>query len=513
MKDDSIKRPNTGNTGPKYLAEEILDTLWEPLLVLEEDLRVQSANDAFYHHFKVEPDETVGRKVYELGNGQWDIPLLRKLLEEVLPKETFLGNFEIEHAFEMIGRRTLLLNARRIDHLQLILLAMEDVTDHKEHEALWAAKAIAEESNRAKSEFMANMSHEIRTPMTVFLAALELLQLDKDPERRKILEMVDQSAQRLRALLDDILDFSSIEAQGVQIEEKPFDLQACVQNTVQEMGAKARKKNLQLETEISPATPVAFAGDQGRLGQVLLNLIDNAIKFTQNGEVRVAVRPCGDHLEFSVSDTGIGVPEEKREMIFQRFSQADGSFTRRHGGVGLGLAISRGLVELMGGGRIGVRDRPGGGSIFFFTLPLKTAAKGTASAQDRDKAEAGFPGARILLADDDLSICKLIQLVLTRRGWRSETAGNGRAAVRKWKEGNFDLILMDVQMPEMNGLEATRLIREAEEGKQICIIGLTAHARNEVKEECLAAGMDKVLIKPVEIKELCSAIDSCLAAT
>jgi signal transduction histidine kinase len=393
MKDSSIKRPNTGNTGHKNLAEEILDTLWEPLLVLEEDLRVQSANDAFYHHFKVEPDETVGRKVYDLGNGQWDIPFLRKLLEEVLPKETFLGDFEIEHTFEMIGRRTLLLNARRIDHLQLILLAMEDVTDHREHEALRAAKAVAEEASRAKSEFLANMSHEIRTPMTVFLVALELLQLDKDPERRKILEMADQSAQRLRALLDDILDFSSIEARGVQIEEKPFDLQARVQNTVQEMGAKARKKNLQLETEISPATPAAFVGDQGRLGQVLLNLIDNAIKFTPKGEVRVAVRPCGDHLEFSVSDTGIGVPEEKREMIFQRFSQADGSFTRRHGGVGLGLAISRGLVELMGGGRIGLRDRPGGGSIFFFTLPLKAAAKGKASAEDRDKEAAEFPGA------------------------------------------------------------------------------------------------------------------------
>lgn len=377
MKDTSIKKPNTGNLGSKNLAEEILDTLWEPLLVLEDDLRVQSANDAFYHHFKVEPNETVGRKMYELGNGQWDIPRLRELLEEVLPKEKALRDFEIEHTFEQVGRRALLLSARRIDHLQLILLAMEDVTEHKENETLRAAKAVAEESNRAKSLFMANMSHEIRTPMTVFLAGIELLmQLDKDPERLKILEMADQSAQRLRALLDDILNFSSIEVQGLQIEEKPFDLQAFVKNTVQEMGAKARKKNLQLETEISPETPAAFVGDQRRLGQVLLNLIDNAIKFTEKGEVRVSVCPCGDHVEFSVSDTGIGVPEEKREMIFQRFSQADDSFTRRHGGAGLGLAISSGLVELMGGWRIGLRDRPGGGSIFFFTLPVKTAVKG-----------------------------------------------------------------------------------------------------------------------------------------
>jgi signal transduction histidine kinase len=344
---------NPATSGPENLAEEILDTLWEPLLVLEADLRVRSANDAFYQRFQVEPAETVGRCIYDLGNGQWNIPLLRQLLEEVLPKEIFFRNFEIQHTFDRIGQRTLLLNARRIDNLQLILLAMEDITERQEQEALRAAKAAAEEANRAKSQFLANMSHEIRTPMTVFLAALELLlQIDQHPERRELLHMADQSAQRLRGLLEDILDFSSIEAQGVKTEEEPFDLRACVQGAAREMSAKVWDKKLRLKVDISPAIPATLIGDAGRLGQVLLQLLDNAIKFTEHGEVRVAVKSSGDHLEFSISDTGIGVPEGKREIIFHHFSQADSSFTRQYGGAGLGLSIAKGLVELMGG-RIG----------------------------------------------------------------------------------------------------------------------------------------------------------------
>lgn len=506
--------PSADNITPRSLAEEILDTLWEPLLVLEDDLRVQSANDAFYSHFQVKPEETVGRQVYDLGNGQWNIPLLRKLLEEVLPNETFFRNFEIQHTFDSIGERTLLLNARRIDHLQLILVAMEDITERKEIEACNEAIAVAEKANRAKSEFLANMSHEIRTPLTIFLTATELLlQLDKDPERRQLLEMADQSAEHLRTLLEDILDFSRIEAHRVEIETEPFNLPACVQSTVQMLRAKAQKKNLQLEVDISPAIPATLVGDSDRIEQILLHLIDNAIKFTHQGEVRVSVQPCGDHLEFAVSDTGIGIPEEKRTIIFQRFSQADGSFTRKYGGTGLGLAVVRGLVELMGG-QIGVRDRPGGGSIFSFTMPLKAAEDdGSASAEDRMAAVAApFSRARILLVEDEPMIRHVIQVALTRHGCQTETAGDGREAVQKWKEGHFDLILMDLQMPEMNGLEATREIRATEEGRRINILGLTAHTRHEVKVECLAAGMDRVLIKPVQTKELCSVIDSCLAA-
>ncbi len=515
MSNDPGNDPSTGKTGPKIPAEDILDTLWEPLLVLEEDLRVQSANEAFYIHFQVKPDETVGRKVYDLGNGQWDIALLRELLEEVLPNERFFRNFEIQHTFDHIGKRTLLLNARRIDNLQLILLAMEDVTGRKEKEALQAAKAAAEETSRAKSEFLANMGHEIRTPMTAFMMALELLlQIDNDPERRQLLTMADQAAKSLCELLEDILDFSRIEAQGIEIEEEPFNLHACLQTTIQMMRGKAGEKNLQLDADIPPEIPDAIIGDSDRLRQILLHLIDNAIKFTDQGEVRISVRNCSDNLEFSVSDTGIGIPEDKSGVIFQHFSQGDGSFTRRHGGTGLGLAISKGLVELMGG-QIGGKNRPGGGSVFFFTLPLKAAVKdGTASPGARvEAAAASDPTVRILLAEDEPMIREMIHKVFTHRGWQTETAENGAVAVQKWEKEGFDLIVMDLQMPEMNGLEATRAIRQNEDGRRIYILGLTAHTRREVKAECQAAGMDNVLTKPVQMKELCSAIECYLSLT
>jgi PAS domain S-box-containing protein len=394
--------------------------------------------------------------------------------------------------------------------------ALTDITESKRAEAeLLKAREAAEEASRAKSEFLANMSHEIRTPMTVFLAALELLlQLDRDPERRKFLEMADQSAQRLHGLIDGILDFSRIEARKVDLEEQPLDLRDCVQTSVQMLGGQAREKNLRLEIQVSPAIPAIVLGDPGRLRQILLNLVGNAIKFTDQGDVRVSVLLSDEHLEFAVSDTGIGIPEEKREMLFERFTQADNSFKREYGGTGLGLAISKGLVELMGG-KISVRGREGNGSIFTFTLPLKAVDQPrliSAEAPPKDPREQTAT-ARILLAEDDPMIREMITKMLAHHGWQAESADNGREAVEKWESGNFDLIFMDLQMPEMNGLEATRTIRDREDGggKHTCIIGLTAHARQEIRDDCLKAGMDQVLTKPVQLKDLYSAVQAYIS--
>jgi signal transduction histidine kinase/CheY-like chemotaxis protein len=381
-------------------------------------------------------------------------------------------------------------------------------------EKLRHAVDAAEAATRAKSEFLANMSHEIRTPMTVFMAAIEhLLQIDRSPERRHLLGMAEQSAQRLRSLIDDILDISRIEARKVEIEVKPFDLRATVRAAVELFTLSAREKNLRLEVDIAPETPAMVTGDPDKIGQVLINLLGNAVKFTHQGEVRVCVHPRSAFMEFAVADTGIGIPEDKQPLLFQSFSQVDASFTRQYGGTGLGLAISKGLVELMGG-EIAVQSRAGAGSVFTFTVPLRTVDRPGApvAAVPAEEVQKETPAARILLAEDEPMIREMITMMLTQRGLHPDTAESGRQALEKWQDGAFDLILMDLQMPDMSGLEATQAIRQRENGgrKRTCIIGLTAHASRDVREQCLEAGMDQVLTKPVKIKDLLSAVDTCL---
>lgn len=396
-----------------------------------------------------------------------------------------------------------------------LISVIRDISERKRYEEeLLAAKAAAESANQAKSQFLANMSHEIRTPMTVFLGALEqLMQLVRNPEHCELLTLADQSAHRLHALINDILDFSKIEANRVEIEEEPIDLRFSIQNTLAMIGSTAREKQLNLEMNLSSTLPRYLIGDQYRLEQVLLNLIGNAVKFTAQGTVIVAVQTLDDTLEFTVTDTGPGIPEDKQELIFQTFSQADSSSTRKFGGTGLGLAICKGLVELMGG-RIGVRSKPGEGSVFWFTLPLKTANQQKTETLVAEAATtvAGQQQVRILLVEDNPMVRNVTERMLSRRSWQTVTAETGRDAIQKWLDGDYDVILMDVQMPGMDGLEATRRIRELAriKGQRVCILGLTAHAGAAVRDECCAAGMDNVLVKPVESARLYAAIECCL---
>ncbi len=376
-------------------------------------------------------------------------------------------------------------------------------------EELRQANVVAEAATRAKSEFLANMSHEIRTPMTVFLMAIEqLMMINTDPDSRQLLEMADKAASSLRGLVDDILDFSRIEARCVEIADEPFDPISGMREVIEMFALSAHEKSLNLHWNVSPEVPSIVFGDWFRIKQVLINLIGNAIKFTPAGEIDVTIRTQKTQLVFAVADTGIGIPKEMRHLVFESFKQVDSSFHRQYGGSGLGLAICKGLVELMGG-RITVQEREMG-TIFSFTIPLNTPEKATHAPAEMTVAAASrnLNNARILLADDDPMILEVIKLALTLNGWQTETAMSGAEAVEKWQRGEFTVVLMDLQMPGMTGLEATRAIRgkEAEKGSRIPIIGFTAHVGTEILSDCHAAGMNMVLSKPVQIDDLYAAI-------
>jgi PAS domain S-box-containing protein len=486
-------------------------------------------NTAWYQTFGYSPEQAEGRSGVDIG--MWANPDDRlRLIENAA--QAAGADFEalLQHQDGTV--RNCSIYGRIIGTIGKRILAVVylDITDRKRAEQ-------AEAASQAKSRFLANMSHEIRTPMNAILGMTHLaLDARNAGQQRRLLQTVRQSAEGLLGILNDILDFSKIEAGQLQLDQRPFRLDRLLEALLSIMNVPAVEKGLKLEVLKAPGLPEAFVGDDLRIHQILLNLLGNAIKFTAQGSVILRVKRAAGvqvegvtRLHFSVTDTGIGIAPDKLEDIFKSFEQADTSYAREYGGTGLGLAISRQLTTLMGG-TMWVVSEPGRGSTFHLTLALEPCAAGLVEPSPVDHGHPGpeAKNLRILVVDDN-EINRDVASMMLEREHRVTAAANGLEALEALRAQTFDLVLMDVQMPLMDGLATTTIIRALEErlplrenlpreligelgnrlrGGHVPIVAMTAHAMGEDREMCLAAGMDNYITKPFNPKQLTAMLRS-----
>jgi two-component system, chemotaxis family, CheB/CheR fusion protein len=505
-------------------AEAIVETVQVPLLVLEADFRVNTANRSFCETFQVSPQATARSLIFELGNGQWNIPGLRARLEDIFANDIILQNFEVEHQFEQIGQKIMSLNALKIitgENTPRILLSIEDITERKQFEAEraqlltqeQAARQQAETANRAKDEFLSNLSHELRNPLTAIIGWVQLLQT-RQQEQALIdrgLTIIYRSAKAQSQLIEDMLDLSRIASGKLQLKPVRLDLAAVIGVAVDAVQLSANAKSIQI---ISQITTTTVMGDVDRLQQVLWNLLANAIKFTPTGgRVNITLVPVQNNAEIRISDTGQGIWAELLPYVFDRFRQGDSSTTKTSQGLGLGLSIVQHIVELHGGTVSAESPGEGQGTTMILQIPLAVPLpndSALAIVAPIALATTEIPslaGLHILVVDDEMDILDLIKYILTGVGAEVTMASSAREAIAALLQtGKYDALLADIGMPDEDGFALIHQVRAMETGKQLPAMAITAYVGDREKQLAIDAGFQMHLAKPLDANQLVQAV-------
>jgi two-component system CheB/CheR fusion protein len=509
-------------------ARAIVEAVRQPLVVLDADFRVVTANRSFFATFQIRPEEAERQSFFALGNRQWNVPQLRTMLKAVLTESRVFEDLEVEHDFERIGKRTMHLNGRRVPlatgQSPLILLAIDDVTEPKriEHERAdrltreRRVRAEAETALLARDKFLAILAHELRTPLNSMLGWTRMLRTHKldDASVADALEVIERNTLLQVRLIEDLLDISRIGSGTMRLERRPILVAPVVRGTLVTMQPAAEAKGVVLNSVVDDDTGPVW-GDPARLQQVVWNLVSNGIKFTPSGgrvEVRVARR--GAAVEITVLDTGRGMATEQLRDVFNRFGVTHTS-TQSQGGMGLGLSIARHLVELHGGTVHAESPGPGHGATFTVTLPLtdealpgEAASVGIAATGLVGGGLPALDGLRILVVDDEADGRELLRATLARCGAEVTVVASARAAREALERAPFDVLVSDIVMPDEDGYSLIRQVRarEAERGGGIPALALTAYARFEDRTAAISAGYQQHAAKPIEPAELAAAV-------
>jgi two-component system CheB/CheR fusion protein len=511
---DDMKRSAQAIAEARDYAEAVVRTVRDPLLTLDENLRVHVANDAFYRMFRLEPGTADGQLVYDLGHGQFNMPKLRALLEEILPRHTVFNDFEVTHDFETIGRRTILLNARTLGGIAgqpaRILLGIEDVTEQREVEhTLRRKSAELIEGDRHKNEFLAMLAHELRNPLTPIRNALEIMRrTPPQPEGTPspTISLIERQVAHLVRLIDDLLDVSRVSRGQIALRRECVELSRIVQEAVDIARPLMAAMSHEFTVAVTPET-IHVDADPVRLSQIIGNLLGNAAKFTdRGGRIALRVDREGADVVIREQDNGLGIDRTQLARVFDLFVQVDTSLTRSSAGLGIGLGLVKQLVELHGGTVAAHSDGLGRGSEFVVRLPIVSAAGAAAPAASGETA-ASRSAHRILVVDDNREAVESIATLLTLNGHVVRTAGDGQDALAVADEFRPQVMLLDIGLPKLSGYGVARRIREESWGRDIVLIALTGWGQERDRQTSRDAGFDHHLVKPVDLAALGRLLD------